>query len=67
MLKVKFLQNALEDYVNIGKFIAKDNLFYANEVLNKLESSINLLETFPLIWKVRKDWLREIVEPQYRF
>lgn len=67
MYKVEFLKGALEDYINIGQYIALDNLFYSNQVLNKIQSSIDLLEIFPFIWKIRKEWIREIVEPQYKF
>ena len=53
--------------LEIWKYIAQDNLYYANEVLNKIDSSINTIANFPFIWKEMKNWLRLIVEPTYKF
>ncbi len=44
-----------------------DNLFYANEVLTKIDNSINIITEFPYIWK-DLDWIKRlIVEPKYKF
>ena len=43
MYNVKFFKRAKEQYINIWKYIAEDNLFYANEVLNKIDDSIETI------------------------
>jgi hypothetical protein len=44
---------------------------YSNEFSKFIISSIlavfSILSYFPLSWKLRKDWLREIIEPKYKF
>lgn len=65
MHKIIFSEQARYEYLSIGQYIARDNLFYANEVLNKIDYSINFLKTFPRIGKDLEDGLREIVEPRY--
>ena len=67
MFKIEFYQKAKEQYSQIGQYIAEDNLFYANEVLNKIDSSIETISTFPFIWVEIKKGMRRIVEPTYKF
>ncbi len=67
MYKIEFYDEANFDYDSIWNYIAQDNLFYANEVLNKIDKSIDILIDFPFIWK-DIDWIhRQIVEPNYKF
>lgn len=40
MFKVKFYRKAKYQYTKIWEYIAQDNLFYANEVLKKIDTSI---------------------------
>lgn len=67
MLKIEFSNKASIEYLEIWEFIAKDNLFYANEVLNKIDNSIDTILEFLFIWKEIDTWIRMIVEPTYRF
>ncbi len=67
MFKIKFHKKAKYQYLEIWKFIAQDNLFYANEVLNKIDNSIEILKSFPYIWKEINEKYRQIVEPKYKF
>jgi len=67
MYKIVFSAQARSEYLSIWQYIAKDNLFYANEVLNKIDYSVNILKTFPRIGKSLEDELMEIVEPRYWF
>ncbi len=67
MLRVEFSKKASLEYIKIWEFIAIDNLFYANEVLNKIDSSIDTILLFPFIWKEVDSWIRIIVEPTYKF
>ena len=67
MHSVKFLKKAKEQYINIWKYIAQDNLFYANEVLDKIDHSIDTILKFPNIWTRIDDIYSKIVEPNYKF
>ena len=67
MYKIKFFKKAKEQYINIWKYIAQDNLFYANEVLNKIDKSIEIILEFPNIWTNIDITYKKIVEPNYKF
>jgi len=67
MLKLKFSNKASLEYIEIWEYIAQDNLFYANDVLNKIDNSIDTIMLFPFIWKEISAWIRLIVEPNYKF
>ena len=67
MFNVIFYDDAKSDYLNIWKYIAIDNLYYANKVLNKIDKSIETICLFPFIWKDMWNNNRLIVEPTYKF
>lgn len=67
MYKVIFFNDAKLDYIQIWKYIAQENLFYANEVLDKIDKSIDTICLFPLIWTDIGNNIRSIVEPKYKF
>ncbi len=66
MLRVEFSKKASLEYFEIWEYIAQDNLFYANEILNKIDNSIDKILLFPFIWKEIDKWIRMIVEPNYK-
>jgi hypothetical protein len=67
MYKVEFYKKAKFQYLWIWEYIARDNPFYANEVLDKIDHSIEIILIFPFIWKEIRSWYRQIVEPNYKF
>ena len=67
MFKLKFFKKAKNQYIDIGKYIALDNLFYANEVLNKIDNSIETILVYPNIWTKIDNVYRKVVEPNYKF
>jgi plasmid stabilization system protein ParE len=67
MLSKKFSKKAFEEYKNIWEFIAQDNLFYANKVLNNIDETINIITVFPNIWKLMNKTHRLIIEPEYKY
>ena len=67
MLRVEFSKEANLEYIGIWEYIASDNLFFANEVLNKIDSSIETILMFPMIWKEIENDVRLIVEPIYKY
>ncbi|MDP2090888.1 MAG: type II toxin-antitoxin system RelE/ParE family toxin [Candidatus Gracilibacteria bacterium] len=67
MFNVEFSNEANLEYISIGEYIAKDNLFFANEVLNRIDSSIETILMFPMIGKEIDKGIRMIVEPIYKY
>jgi plasmid stabilization system protein ParE len=67
MHKVEFSDEAKNEYIEIWEYIWEDNLYYANEVLNKIDSTISTILLFPFIWKEVEKWYRKIIEPTYKF
>jgi len=67
MYKIIFYNDAFLNYHEIWQYIAQDNLYYANEVLDKIDSSIDKIIMFPFIWEEIESWIRRIVEPKYKF
>lgn len=61
MFRVEFSKEASLEYISIWEYIAIDNLFFANEVLNKIDSSIETILMFPKIWKRIDDEVRMLV------
>jgi hypothetical protein len=49
MLKVKLSDEAALEYLQIGQFIAEDNIYYSHEVLNKIDNSIDVISKYPFI------------------
>lgn len=67
MYKIIYSEDTLLDLQEIADYISSDNPFYAKKVITKIYKSIEFLETYPFIGKPRKDEIRELVEPQYKF
>ena len=67
MFKVIFYKKAKIQYLSIWEYIAQDNLFYANEVLSKIDKSIEILKIYPFIWRELSNIYRAIIEPKYKF
>lgn len=67
MYKIEFSNEASSEYIQIWEYIAEDNLFYAYEVLNKIDSSIDTILLFPFLWKEIEKDIRRIIEPKYKF
>lgn len=67
MHSIKLLKSAEEDLKNISNYISEDNSYQAKLVLNSIKNSINYLLLFPFLWKERKDWLREIIDKNYKY
>ncbi len=67
MYKIILSKDAEVELYNIWWYIAEDNLFYAQEILNKIDNSINMIAEFPFLWKEIEWWVRRIVETRYKF
>jgi hypothetical protein len=63
MYKIKLANKSIE---NIN-FIKSYSWNYSDIVINKIFKIFSILVYFPLSWKLRDDWLGEIIEIKYKF
>ncbi len=67
MHQIKVLWRVLQSIQSIVDYIAKDNIFYANQVQDYIYKSIQLLGEYPFIWPPIDDIYRVAVESKYKF
>lgn len=68
MYKIEFSLVSKENMLSIRKFIATDNSFYAEKVVESLLASCMQLSYFPKMGeKVSGEFHRMIVEPVFRY
>lgn len=67
MFNIKYTDKAETKLFEIYSFIALDNPFVAAKVITKIKSSIDILWSFPLSWKILQDDYRYIVEPKHNY
>ena len=70
MTAIRWMPQAVEDLEAIGEFIARDSRRYAELVVERLVTAVDILEQFPQSGRIvpehsRGD-LRELVRPPYR-
>jgi len=70
MVQVKWTDSALQDLDDIGDYIAKDSLKYAEITVNKLFESVDILEDHPyagvMTPEFQNEFIRQIVRGDYR-
>ena len=70
MVKVVWTESALSDLNDIGEFIGKDSVRYAELTVGRLFESTNILETHPKAGKkvpeLNNNSFRELVRGSYR-
>ena len=70
MVKVIWTESALSDLNDIGEFIAKDSVRYAELTVTKLFESADILETHPKAGKkvpeLNNNSFRELIRGSYR-
>ena len=69
MLNIVYSNRASNDIDEIKSFISKDNEYYADKVIETIFNFTNNLWLYPLLGKEISItwWLREIVEPIFRY
>lgn len=67
MYKIHYKDTAILDLESIYSYIAQDNAFYAQDVLDKIDTSVERLAYFPKIGSQIQESIYSIVEPRYRF
>ncbi len=67
MYKIIYSLTAEDELATIYNYIAADNPFYAEDVLDRIRRSIDFLKQFPNIWTHIWWDIRYIVEPKYKF
>ena len=70
MVEVVWTNNALADLNDIGEYIAKDSLKYAEITVSTLFESVDILELNPysgvVVPEFNKDTIRQIIRGNYR-
>jgi addiction module RelE/StbE family toxin len=70
MVVVNWTENAKNDLISIGKFIAKDSVKYAQITIKEIRRATSNLKFFPKIGRVvpelGDDRIREIIFKNYR-
>jgi len=69
-MRLRWSEEAVEDLVRIGRYIAEDDAVAARKLLSKLRGSVQRLKEYPLSGRVvpelgRSD-VREVIEGSYR-
>ena len=70
MVKIKWTQNAIQDLNDIGDYISKDSIRYAELTVEKLFNSVDILEQNPFAGKMVPEFedetIRELIRGNYR-
>ena len=70
MVKIVLTESALSDLEDIGEFIAKDSVRYAELTVTRLFESVEILETHPKAGKkvpeLNNESIRELIRGSYR-
>lgn len=70
MVKVVWTDSAIKDLDDIGEYISKDSVRYAEITVLKLFESVNILENNPRIGVIVQEFdnenIRQIIEGSYR-
>jgi len=70
MVEIKWTKNALQDLNDIGEYISKDSIRYAELTVDKLFFSVDILENHPNAGKVvlefEDETIRELIRGNYR-
>jgi len=67
MHNIRYKNTAIQDLESIYSYIAIDNVFYAQDVIERIDISIERLKHFPFIGTLIEDSIYQIVEPRYKF
>jgi toxin ParE1/3/4 len=70
MVEVIWTQNATEEIVNIAEYLEQYSKYYAETIVKKLYSKVNVLRQHPKIGRVipemQNEIYRELIEGNYR-
>ena len=70
MVQVNWTDSALQDLNDIGEYIAKDSLRYAEITVLRLFESVDILESHPLSGvmtpEFENEYIRQIIRGDYR-
>jgi len=70
VVKVVWTDSAIKDLDDIGEYIAKDSVRYAQITVSKLFESVDILETYPragiMVPEFENDKIRQIIKGDYR-
>ncbi len=70
MVKVIWTDNAIQDLDDIGAYIAKDSVRYAELTVLELFESVDILENYPnagtIVQEFKDETFRQIIKGNYR-
>ena len=70
MVKIIWTDSAIQDLNDIGDFISKDSIRYAEITVDKLFYSVSILEQHPFVGKITPEFedetIRELIRGNYR-
>ena len=70
MVKVIWTDSAIYDLEDVGEYIAKDSIRYAEMVVQELFESVDILENHPragtIVPEFENEFIRQIVKGSYR-
>ena len=67
MYNVILLEKVQNDLKIIVGFISEDNPIFAIKTINSIMNTIDILETFPYVWKEISNNIRKLVESNYKY
>ena len=67
MYEIIFSEESKDDLFNIESYIAQDNKYIAEKVINSILNTIQYLSIFPELWPLKNVKYREIVETVYKY
>ena len=70
MVEVNWTNSAIQDLNDIGDYIAKDSIRYAELTVQELFESVDILENYPLSGKIvpefNNETIRQLIRGNYR-
>lgn len=67
MLRIIYSPHVKQDLMEIYNYISDDNVYYSLKVLESINNTINLLLSFPKIWKKIDDIHYLIIDKNYKY
>ncbi len=68
MFEIVYTEQALQDLENIRDYIAKDNPWYAQKVLDDVTNFISVrVSLYPQIGRSMSSGVRRVIEPNFKY
>lgn len=67
MHKVIYTRKAKNNLIKINEYISIDNELYAIKTIQNILKTAKMLSAFPQVWRDFGNWLRVLVEKNYKY